>query len=110
MMNGIPQIPIIVSQKQHIGSVMPNIIIITCKLGQKSKPSKRRNQSKSGQATYMVPMTTQFGKRENQNYEVPSRVTIPILRPQLVYTSPMMMTQANRSMGWPPPSLLNCEQ
>jgi hypothetical protein len=57
VMSGIPQIPIIVSQKQNIGYVMPNINIIACKLGQKSKPSKRRNQSKSGQATYMVPMS-----------------------------------------------------
>jgi hypothetical protein len=38
MMSGIPHIPIIVSQKQHIGSMMPNIIIIACKLGQKSEP------------------------------------------------------------------------
>jgi hypothetical protein len=58
----------------------------------------------------MVPMSTQFGKRENQTYEVPSKVTIPISRPQMFYTSPMMMTQANRSMGWPPPILLNYEQ
>jgi hypothetical protein len=57
----------------------------------------------------MVPMSIQFGKRENQNYEVPSRVIIPISRLQLVYTSPMMMTQTNRSMGWPPLILLNCE-
>jgi hypothetical protein len=58
----------------------------------------------------MVPMSTQFGKRENQNYEVPSKVTIPISRRQFVYTSPMMMTQANRSMGWPPPILFKYEQ
>jgi len=58
----------------------------------------------------MVPMSTQFGKRKNQTYEVPSKVTIPISRPQMLYTSPMMMTQANRSMGWPPPILLNYEQ
>jgi hypothetical protein len=58
----------------------------------------------------MVPMSIWFGKRENQNYEVPSRVTIPISRPQLVYTSPIAMNQANRSMGWPPPIILNYEQ
>jgi hypothetical protein len=99
-------------KKQHIGFVMPNIVTITCKLGQESEPSKERIQSKSGQVTYMpmVPMSTQFGKRETQTYEVPSRVTISISRPQTIYTSPMMMTQANRSMGWPPPIVLNYER
>ncbi len=31
-MNGIPQIPNIVSQEQLVGSMMPKIIIVACKL------------------------------------------------------------------------------
>jgi hypothetical protein len=52
-MNGIPQIPLIVSHKQQIRSIMPQTTIVTCKFRQKAKPS-RRNQSKNGQATFQV--------------------------------------------------------
>jgi len=31
MMNGIPQIPIIVSQEQHFRFVMPDTTIVACK-------------------------------------------------------------------------------
>jgi len=52
-MNGIPQIPIIVSHKQQMRSIMPQTTIVTCKFRQKAEPSKR-NQSKNGQATFQV--------------------------------------------------------
>jgi hypothetical protein len=51
-------------------------------------------------------MNTQLEWREDQTHGVPSRVTIPISRPQMVYTTPIMMTQAKKSMGWPPPILI----
>ncbi len=41
MMNGIPQIPIIISQEQQIRSVVLNIGVVTYKFKQESKPSKR---------------------------------------------------------------------
>jgi hypothetical protein len=37
-------------------------------------------------------------------------VIIPISRPQRVYTTPIMTTQTNKSMGWPLPILINCER
>jgi hypothetical protein len=43
VMNAIPQILIIVSQEQQIGFVMPNTLEVACKLRQKSKPSRIRN-------------------------------------------------------------------
>jgi hypothetical protein len=36
-------------------------------------------------------------------------VIIPTSRPQMVYTTPIMTTQTNKSMGWPPPIPINCE-
>jgi hypothetical protein len=32
-----------------------------------------------------------------------------ISKPQMVYTTPIMTTQANIFLGWPPPILTNCE-
>jgi hypothetical protein len=58
LMSGIPQIPTIVSQEQLISSMMPKIVVVACKLGTKATPSKRKSQSKNGQATYHIPMTT----------------------------------------------------
>jgi hypothetical protein len=46
-------------------------------------------------------MSIQVGGRLNQFFEDLSQVTIPISRPQMVYTSPIIMTQANKSIGWP---------
>jgi hypothetical protein len=46
-------------------------------------------------------MSIQVGGQINQTYEDPSQVTIPISRLQMVYTSPIIMTQTNISMGWP---------
>jgi hypothetical protein len=55
-------------------------------------------------------MNTQLEGRKNQTHGVPSRVTIPISVPQVVYTRPIMMTQGNKSMGWPPLIIINYER
>ncbi len=86
---------------------MPKIIIVAYKLRQEAKPSKRRSESKNRQATYLKAMTTQVGKHINQIYENLSKVTIPISKPQTVYTTLFMATQANRYVGWPPLIPLN---
>jgi hypothetical protein len=54
-------------------------------------------------------MNTQFGRRANQTYEVPSKVIIPISRLQTIYTMLIMMTQTNRSIGGTPSIPSNCE-
>jgi hypothetical protein len=61
--------------------VIPNTTTVVCKLGQKFELSRIKSQSKNGQATYHIPKNIQFGRRANQTYEVPSKVTIPISRP-----------------------------
>jgi hypothetical protein len=43
LMNGIPQIPTIVSQELLIRSMMPKMVVVACKLGTKAKPSKKEN-------------------------------------------------------------------
>jgi hypothetical protein len=50
-MSGISHTSINVSQ-EHIRFVMPNIAIVTCKFGQKSKSSRKWSQSENGQTTY----------------------------------------------------------
>lgn len=109
LVSGILQIPIIVSHEQQMRSVMPETTTIAYKLGQEVEPSRKGSQSKNDQATYQVPMNIQVGRQVNQIYEDPSRVTIPISRPQTMYTTPIIMTQTNISMGWPSLILLNCE-
>jgi hypothetical protein len=48
-------------------------------------------------------MSTQFGRKVDQTYEDPSRVTIPISRLQIVYTAPIVTTQTNIfTLGWSP--------
>jgi hypothetical protein len=47
---------------------MPNTTTIACKLKQEFKPSKRRKQSKIGQGTYQVLVSTQLGRRGDQNH------------------------------------------
>jgi len=101
LMNGIPQIPNIVSQEQSVGSIMPKM---------EAKPSKRNSEFENGQATHHKPMTTQVGKCIDQIYEDLNKVTIPISKPQTMYTTMFMATQANRYVGWPPSILLNCER
>jgi hypothetical protein len=54
-------------------------------------------------------VNTQLGRKTNQTHEVPSRVTMFILKPQMVYIVPIMTTQANIFVGWPPPIPINCE-
>jgi len=110
LMNGIPQIPNIVSQEQLVGSMMPKIIIVACKLRMEAKPSKRNSEFENGQATHHKPMTTQVGKCINQIYEDLNKVTIPISKLQTVYTTMFMATQANKYVGWPPSIPLNCER
>jgi hypothetical protein len=60
-MSGIPHIPIIVSHKQQIRSIMPQTTIVTCKFGQKAKPS-RRSQLENGQVTYQILVNIQVGR------------------------------------------------
>jgi hypothetical protein len=55
-------------------------------------------------------VSTQFGRKIDQTYEDPSRLTKPISRPQTVYIAPIMTTQANIFiLGWPPLIPLNYE-
>jgi hypothetical protein len=55
-------------------------------------------------------VSIQFGRKVDQTYEDPSRVTIPISRPQTVYIMPIMTTPANKFiLGWPPLIPLNYE-
>jgi hypothetical protein len=59
--------------------------------------------------THHVLMNIQVGRWADQIYEDPSWVTIPVSRPKKMYTTPIIPTQANTSLGWPPPIPLNCE-
>jgi len=63
----------------------------------------------NGQTTYQAPMNIQFERRADQIYEDPSWVIVPISRLQMVHTMPIMTTQANKFIGWPPLIPLNCE-
>ncbi len=54
-------------------------------------------------------MNIQVGTQVYQIYEDPSRVIIPILRPQMMYTTPIITTQTNRFVGWTPLIPLNNE-
>lgn len=80
---------------------MLEIDIVAYKLGQKVEPS-RRSQSKNGQATYQVQMSIQVGRRAHQIYEDRSRVMVPISKPQMVYITPIVITQENKYVGWLP--------
>jgi hypothetical protein len=55
-------------------------------------------------------MNNQLGKRANQTHRIPSKVIVPISKPQMIYTMPIMMTQANTFVGWPAPIPINCEK
>jgi hypothetical protein len=80
---------------------MLEIDIVAYKLGQKVEPS-RRNQSKNGQATYQVQMSIHVGRRADQIYEDRSQVMVPISKPQMVYITPIVITQVNKYVGWLP--------
>lgn len=69
-----------------------NTIIVVCELKQESELIRKRKQSKNGQGTYWVLMNTQFGGCVNQTHRVPNRVTMPISRLQMVYTTLIMIT------------------
>jgi hypothetical protein len=45
--------------------------------------------------------------KKDQTHGVPSRVIMPIPSPRMVYTTPIMITQANRFLGWSPPIPIN---
>jgi hypothetical protein len=47
-------------------------------------------------------MNIQFGGCVNQTHRIPNMVTMHASRLQMVYTTLIMITQANKSMGWPP--------
>jgi hypothetical protein len=63
-----------------------------CELKQESQLIRKRRQSKNGQGTYRISMNTQFGGCVNQTHKVPNRVTMPISRLQMVYTTLIMIT------------------
>jgi ribosomal protein L6P/L9E len=88
---------------------MLNTITVAYKFRQEYKSSKRRKQTKNGQVAYQVLVSTQLGRKTNQTHEVPSKVTMPIPKPQTIYTTPIMTTQANIFVGWPPSIPINCE-
>jgi hypothetical protein len=71
---------------------MLNIVVVVYKFKQESKSSKRRIQTNNGQSAYQVPVNTQFERRTNQTHEVPSSVTMPISKPQMVCITPIMIT------------------
>ncbi len=54
-------------------------------------------------------MSTQLGGKVNQIHGLWNKVIVPIPRPKMVYITPIMMTQTNRYMGWPPSILINYE-
>jgi hypothetical protein len=55
-------------------------------------------------------MSNQLGRKVDQIHGIPSKVIVPISKPQTIYTTPMMMTQANTFVGWPPPIPINYEE
>jgi hypothetical protein len=44
-----------------------------------------------------------------QTHGVPSKVIMPIPSPQMINTTPIMITQANGFLGWSPPIPINLE-
>jgi hypothetical protein len=55
-------------------------------------------------------VNNQLGKRINQTHGILSKVIVPISKLQMIYITPIMMTQANTFVGWPPPIPINCEE
>jgi hypothetical protein len=88
----IPIISIIVSYEQQIKFMMLNITTIGYKLKQEFEPSRRRKQSKNDQGTYQVLMSTQLRQITYQTHGVSIKVTLPILTPQMIYTTLIMTT------------------
>ncbi len=61
-MSGIPHIPTIVSQEQHIIFVMLDLDALGCKFRQEFEPSRIRKQFENGQSTYQVLVNIQLGQ------------------------------------------------
>jgi hypothetical protein len=47
-------------------------------------------------------VSTQFGGSAYQTHRIPSTITTSISKLQTIYITPIMIMQANISMGWPP--------
>jgi hypothetical protein len=47
-------------------------------------------------------MNTHLGRNVDQTPRVPNMATMPISRPQTVYTTSIMTTPTNKYVGWPP--------
>jgi hypothetical protein len=88
---------------------MLETIVVACKLGPKIEPSRKMSQFENGQVTYHIPVIPQVGRRVDQIYGDASQVTIPISRPQMMYTTLIMTMQTNIYVGWPPLIPLNYE-
>jgi hypothetical protein len=89
---------------------MPDTLVVACKFKQEFEPSRRRKQSKNGQGTYQILVNNQLGRRVDQTRGILSKVIVSISKRQTLYTTPIMMTQANTFVGWPPPIPINNEE
>ncbi len=58
MVNGIPQIPIIVSKGQENKFVMPNTVVVACKFKQEPKPLRKMKNFESNQCTCTYQILT----------------------------------------------------
>jgi hypothetical protein len=58
MVNGISQIPIIVSKGQENKFVMPKTVVVACKFKQELKPLRRRKHFESNQGTRTYQILT----------------------------------------------------
>jgi hypothetical protein len=85
--------------------VILDTIIIACNLGQQPNHNFYF-YFENGQDTYQILVSTQLGGKVNQIHGLWNKVTVPIPRPKMVYITPIMMTQTNRYMGWPPSILI----
>ncbi len=73
------------------------------------EPWRKTKHFKSGQGTYKIPMSIQLKWSTNQTHGVPSRVIVPISRPQKICTTLITTTQTNIFVGWPPPIPISYE-
>jgi hypothetical protein len=78
-------------RRQQNRSMMPKTTIIACEPLQERELVKRR-QFESGQGTYKTLVSIQFGGSEDQTHRIPNMATIPISKPQTIYTTLIMTT------------------
>jgi hypothetical protein len=52
----------------------------------------KRRQFESGQGTYKILVSIQFGRSANWTHRIPNMATTPISKPQMIYTTPIMTT------------------